>query len=205
MNNWLTELNTHVPAALTILFVTTAVLIAGLAVQHAVGRSPAVQHAVLLWTLIALGLCPILISATRLAPIPAPIASHVAVQRMNILLGSIAGAQTAHNGRDPHQQDIFHSADFYSHCGPPEPWSACWDSLAACASRSASRVALSRFQQHESRQRGAVCSPSLVAIFRGYALQIRPRFPWRWATFGLSSCFRRHCWTNWTTSSSCRC
>ena len=71
MNNWLNELNTHLQDALTILLVTTAVLIAGLAMQHAVRRSPAARHAVLLWTLIEEGLCPILISAMRLAPISA--------------------------------------------------------------------------------------------------------------------------------------
>lgn len=101
MSNWLTELNIHVPAALTILFVTTAVLIVGLAVQAIIRRSPAARGAVLLWTLIAIGLCPVLISSTRLAPIPALKASHVAVQRLNVLLGGIAGAQTAHNSSGP--------------------------------------------------------------------------------------------------------
>jgi beta-lactamase regulating signal transducer with metallopeptidase domain len=101
MNSWLTELNTHVTAALTILFITTAVLIAGLAVQHAVRKSPASRHAVLLWTLIAIGLCPILISATRLTPIPAPKVGRDVVQRMNVLLGGITSTQTAHYASDP--------------------------------------------------------------------------------------------------------
>jgi beta-lactamase regulating signal transducer with metallopeptidase domain len=101
MNNWLSVLATYVPAALTILFVTAALLIAGLAVQHAVRRSPAARHAVLLWTLIAVGLCPILIAAMRLAPISAPKMSRVAVQRMNVLFGGIAGTQTAHNSSEP--------------------------------------------------------------------------------------------------------
>ena len=101
MNNWLSVLATYVPAALTILFVTAALLIAGLAVQHAVRRSPAARHAVLLWTLIAVGLCPILIAAMRLAPISAPKMSRVAVQRMNLLFGGIAGTQTAHNSSEP--------------------------------------------------------------------------------------------------------
>ena len=62
MNSWFMVLSAYLPAALTILCVTTALLIAGLAVQHVVRRSPAARHAVLLWTLIAVGLCPILIS-----------------------------------------------------------------------------------------------------------------------------------------------
>ncbi|HEX3154614.1 MAG TPA: hypothetical protein VHV32_08320 [Candidatus Angelobacter sp.] len=58
MNSWLSGLNTQAPAALMILCVTTGILIAGLAVQHAVRRSPAARHAVLLWTLIAVGSVP---------------------------------------------------------------------------------------------------------------------------------------------------
>jgi beta-lactamase regulating signal transducer with metallopeptidase domain len=100
MNNWPTELDTHVPAALAILYVITALLVAGLAVQSVVRRSPAARHAVLLWTLIAVGLCPLVISVTPLAPIPAQIANRVAVPRLNILFGGIAGAQTAHNSSE---------------------------------------------------------------------------------------------------------
>jgi beta-lactamase regulating signal transducer with metallopeptidase domain len=100
MPYWLSSLTAYVPAALTILFATTALLIAGLAAQHAVRRSPAARHAVLFWTLIAVGLCPILISAMRLAPISAPI-SRVAIQRMNVLFGNLTTAQTAHNSSEP--------------------------------------------------------------------------------------------------------
>jgi len=97
MNSWLTELKIYVPAALTILCVSTALLIAGLAVQYVVRRSPAARHAILLWTLIAVGLCPLLVSIVRLVPIPAPIASRVAVQRMNVFFGGLASAQTPHS------------------------------------------------------------------------------------------------------------
>jgi beta-lactamase regulating signal transducer with metallopeptidase domain len=93
--------NNYVPAVLTILFVITALLMAGIAVQHAMRRSSAARHAVLLRTLIAVGLCPFLISIVRLASIPAPIASRVAVQRMNVLFGSLTTAQTAHSNREP--------------------------------------------------------------------------------------------------------
>jgi beta-lactamase regulating signal transducer with metallopeptidase domain len=94
MNNWLTELNTHAPAALIILFITTSVLIAGLAVQHVVRRSPATRHAVLLWTLIAVGLCPIMISAMRLVAIPARFKVQSAVRQVNVLFDHLADANT---------------------------------------------------------------------------------------------------------------
>ena len=100
MNSWLSGLSACVPAALMVLCVTTAALIAGLVVQYVVRRSPAVRHAVLLWTLIAVGLSPILISGMRMAAIPTPKVSRVAVQRMNILLGSLTSTQTAHYGSD---------------------------------------------------------------------------------------------------------
>lgn len=88
-------LSAYAPAALTILCVITALLIGGLAVQYVVRRSPAARHAVLLWTLIAVGLCPILISTMRMASIPAPIASRVALQRMNVLLADLGSRHPA--------------------------------------------------------------------------------------------------------------
>lgn len=97
MNSLQSGLIAYVPAALAVLCATTALLIAGLAAQYFVRRSPAARHAVLLWTLIAVGLCPILISAVRMASIPAPIASRVALQRMNVLLGSFTSTE-----RPPH-------------------------------------------------------------------------------------------------------
>jgi beta-lactamase regulating signal transducer with metallopeptidase domain len=103
MNNWLSGLSIHTPAALTILCVTTALLIIGLAVQHGVRRSPAARHTVLLWALIAVGLCPILIQLMRLAAIPAPKVGRIAVQRMNVLLGGTSRPQTAHNSSAPNE------------------------------------------------------------------------------------------------------
>lgn len=98
MNSLLSGLSAYVPAALTILCATTVLLIA---VQHAVRRSPAARHAVLLWTLIAIGLCPILVAAVRMASRPGPIASRVAVQRMSVLLSKIATLQTAQHSTEP--------------------------------------------------------------------------------------------------------
>ena len=97
MNTWLTELNIHVTAALTILLVSTAVLIAGLIAQQVVRRSPAVRHAVLLWTLLAVGLCPMMFSAMRLAPVPASFKNQSAVRQVNILLDRLAGASWVPN------------------------------------------------------------------------------------------------------------
>jgi beta-lactamase regulating signal transducer with metallopeptidase domain len=103
MNSWFMVLGAYLPAALTIVCVTTALLIAGLAVQHSVRRSPAARHTVLLWTLIAVGLCPILIPLMRLAAIPTPKVGRIAVQRMNILLGGPSRPQTAHNSSAPNE------------------------------------------------------------------------------------------------------
>lgn len=100
MNSLLSGLSAYVPAALTILC-ATALLIAGLAMQYFFRRSPAARHAVLLWSLIAVGLCPILISVVRMASIPAPVASRVAVQRMNVLLSGIAKTQAFPNSSAP--------------------------------------------------------------------------------------------------------
>ena len=120
MNSWLSGLSACVPAVLMVLCVTTAALIAGLVVQYVVRRSPAVRHAVLLWTLIAVGLSPILISGMRMAAIPTPKVSRVAVQRMNILLGSLTSTQTAHYGSDLNGATHLPFGGFCLDCGPPE-------------------------------------------------------------------------------------
>jgi beta-lactamase regulating signal transducer with metallopeptidase domain len=97
MNNWLSGLSAYAPTTMMILCVTTAILIAGLAMQHAIRSSPAARHAVLLWTLIAAGLCPILISAMRLAPIPPPFKNQRAVRQVNVLLDRLTVASTVQN------------------------------------------------------------------------------------------------------------
>ena len=95
--NWLNAFSAYLPAALMVLAQVTTLLIAGLAVQHGVRRSPAARHAVLLWTMVAAGLCPILISAMRLAPIPAPFKNQSAVRQINVLLDRLAVASTVQN------------------------------------------------------------------------------------------------------------
>ncbi len=95
--NWLNAFSAYLPAALMVPAQVTTLLIAGLAVQHGVRRSPAARHAVLLWTMVAAGLCPILISAMRLAPIPAPFKNQSAVRQINVLLDRLAVASTVQN------------------------------------------------------------------------------------------------------------
>lgn len=97
--NWLRAIEAQLPAAMMMLAPVTALLIAGLAAQHIVRRSPAARHAVLLWTLVAVGLCPILMTALRLAAIPAPfVVSKLVVSKLvvpiNILFGNPGAAQT---------------------------------------------------------------------------------------------------------------
>ncbi len=206
MNSLLSGLSAYVPAALMVLCVITALLIAGLAVQYLVRRSPAARHAVLLWTLIAVGLSPILISAMRMAAIPAPKVSRVAVQRMNVLLGSLKSTQT-------------HSLQHRLQTNKPSSIRRRVTWIVGRRNFHKPVGTRSRFAHHppHQTQRAAdfsstnrdsaehVCLPSLVEIFREYVFQIRSRFPWRWATFGPSSCFRPRWWTNWISSSSCRC
>lgn len=86
MNNWLRVLAALLPAATMVLAQLTALLIAGLMVQQAVRRSTAARHAVLLWTMMAAGLCPILIAVFRLAAFPAP--KRNPLQPLNVLLAS---------------------------------------------------------------------------------------------------------------------
>lgn len=97
MNNWLNASSAYLPAVLMVLAQVTTLLIAGLAVQYAIRRSPAVRHAVLLWTLIAVGFCPILISAMRLAAVPAPFKNQSAVRQINVLLDRLAVANITQN------------------------------------------------------------------------------------------------------------
>ena len=97
MNSWFNALDAHLPAALLVLAQVTALLAAGLAVQQIFRRSPAARHAVLLWTLIAIGLCPILILAVRLAAIPAPCVNGSAVRQINVLFDNLAVAKAVPN------------------------------------------------------------------------------------------------------------
>src|SRR3979409_1128565 len=101
MNTWLKLLNAQLPAFLAVLALVTALLIAGLAVQQVIRRSSAARHAVLLWTLIAVGLCPILIAAVRLAAIPAPLVMRPLAKPFNVLFGNPGAAQALQTGSQP--------------------------------------------------------------------------------------------------------
>ena len=100
MNSWLSGPSAYVPAALAILCAISALLIGGLSAQYVVGRAAAARHAVLLWTLIAVGLCPLLVSVVRMNSIPAPSTRLEAVHRMKVLLGSFAGPLATQSSND---------------------------------------------------------------------------------------------------------
>jgi beta-lactamase regulating signal transducer with metallopeptidase domain len=69
MNGWLDSVW---PMALAALALVTAVLSAALILVRILRRSAVIRHAVLLWSLIAAGLCPWGLAAARIAAIPAP-------------------------------------------------------------------------------------------------------------------------------------
>jgi beta-lactamase regulating signal transducer with metallopeptidase domain len=97
MNSWFSGLSAYLPGALMVLAQVTALLIAGLAVQFFVRMSAAARHAVLLWTLIAVGLCPIMIWAVRVAAIPAPFINQTAARQVNVLFDHLSAARAAHH------------------------------------------------------------------------------------------------------------
>ena len=121
------------------------------------------------------------------------------------MLGGPSRPQTAHNSSRPQWQGIFlwrisawpvGRRSFHKPIGTRSRF-------AHHPPHHAQRSADS--SRHELNPYGVSCSKSLVTIFRRYVFQIRSRFPWRLAMFGPSSCFRRRYWTNWISSSSCRC
>ena len=101
MNNWLTVFADLLPAATMVLAQITALLIAGLMAQQLVRRSTAARHAVLLWTLVAAGLCPVVIAVFRLAAIPAPLLKRNPLQPLNVLFTSPAAVQPLVSGSRP--------------------------------------------------------------------------------------------------------
>src|SRR5215831_9651055 len=98
MNTWLSNFAALLPAATMVLAQITVLLVAGLMAQHLVRRSTAVRHAVLLWTLVAAGLCPVLVAVYRLAAIPAPLMKRNPLQPLNVLFASPAAVQPALSG-----------------------------------------------------------------------------------------------------------
>ena len=94
MNSLLRVLATLLPTAIMVLAQITALLIAGLTAQQLVRRSTAARHAVLLWTLVAAGLCPILNAVFRLAAIPASLVKRNPLQPINVLFSSPAAVQS---------------------------------------------------------------------------------------------------------------
>jgi beta-lactamase regulating signal transducer with metallopeptidase domain len=88
MNAWLNTLNAQLPLALNVAVQVTILLIVGLAVQRIVRQSSAAHYAVLLWTLIAIGFCPLIVAASRFIAIPVPLVVQHSARPLNILFGS---------------------------------------------------------------------------------------------------------------------
>jgi beta-lactamase regulating signal transducer with metallopeptidase domain len=101
MNIWF-NVASRFPAALSVLVGLTVLLLVGLMMQHLLRRSAAVRHTVLLWTLIAAGLTPIMTIAVQLAAIPTPPPVWTSVQRFNAVfhtsesLGAVNSLQATH-------------------------------------------------------------------------------------------------------------
>jgi beta-lactamase regulating signal transducer with metallopeptidase domain len=88
MNAWLNTLNAQLPLALNVAVQVTILLIASLAVQRTVRQSSAARYAALLWTLIAIGLCPLIAAPIKLAAIPMPLVVQHSARPLNILFGN---------------------------------------------------------------------------------------------------------------------
>ena len=65
MTGWVNESDALWPLAMALLLQLSLVLLTGIVLQQIVARSAAAKHGVMLWTLVAAGLCPVLIVAVR--------------------------------------------------------------------------------------------------------------------------------------------
>jgi beta-lactamase regulating signal transducer with metallopeptidase domain len=101
VNIWPDALAAKLPAAVTLLTLVTVLMIAGLAAQQAIRRSSAARHAILLWTLVAAGLCPVLVATNRLAGIPGPIVMRKPAPAFRLLLGDPGASQAFRTGSQP--------------------------------------------------------------------------------------------------------
>jgi beta-lactamase regulating signal transducer with metallopeptidase domain len=87
MNPWRSVLENQFPSALSVLAQVTALLVAGLIAQRVVKGSSVARYAVLLWTMVAVGLCPIAFAAMRLAAIPVPAVIRNSMQPLTVIFG----------------------------------------------------------------------------------------------------------------------
>ncbi len=67
MTGWVGNLDAQWSPAMALLLQVSLVLLAGIVLQQIAGRSAAARYGVLLWTLVAVGLCPVLAVAVRAA------------------------------------------------------------------------------------------------------------------------------------------
>jgi beta-lactamase regulating signal transducer with metallopeptidase domain len=65
VTSWVNESDALWPLAMALLLQLSLVLLTGIVLQQIIARSAAAKHAVLLWTLVAAALCPVLVVALR--------------------------------------------------------------------------------------------------------------------------------------------
>jgi len=92
MNTWLGALDAIVRAALTPLLQATVVLLTALAVHQTAWRSAAARHAVLLWALVTVGLCPVMIVSVGLSGVAAAVSLRNPMPLDRLLSHSALGA-----------------------------------------------------------------------------------------------------------------
>ena len=80
MNTLLSLAESMAPTAMIVLIEVTVVLLGAIVIHEAITRSPAARHALLLWALVAVGLCPAVIVAVTLTGVPAIISQHHPMQ-----------------------------------------------------------------------------------------------------------------------------
>ncbi len=98
MNTWLIA---QLPVVLNLMAQVTVLLAVGLVLQQSVRRSLATRHAILLWTLIAVGFCPVVTTVLRLIAVPIPTVIRTAAQPFHVLFGDPAAALTIHSIAQP--------------------------------------------------------------------------------------------------------
>lgn len=73
MISWLSAAGSTLPSATIPLAIATLVLLVAIAVHCSIPRSPAARYAVMLVTLVTIGLCPVMLMVTRVVGVRAPI------------------------------------------------------------------------------------------------------------------------------------
>lgn len=72
MISWLSAVGSTLPSVTIPLAIATLVMLVAIAVHNWMPRSAAARHAVMLVTLVTIGLCPVMLVATHVAGVRAP-------------------------------------------------------------------------------------------------------------------------------------